>query len=731
MKLIWGILGMILGAGISPGKILEEVDTYGVAGFQHAGSLSEIVCLDDGKHVLSSSRDECVRLWEIETGKLVRLFTTEGSGDMWGLRVLPGGKEFLVAGGSGKVIRFEIATGKVIKTYQHEDTVYRIALHPDGKRFVATDDKNLALLWLLDGEAKVEENVEEEADEEEEKPEEIPEEGGEEEAPPIDLGPGPGGKVRTFKGHTSDIYTAIIVNDGKTLVTGSSDDTFRTWDLETGKHLKTFQGEKQSKFGDVFTLAASPDKSRFAMVSGDNRVRVYDSKTIKEIWEIKLPQEAQVIDWSPDGQLLAAASDDKNLYILDAADGKVRNKIRVARYAHTPIAFAKDGTKIISGGDNLLHVHEVTSGKRVEPTMGLPVNSDGIEYAFLRNDGKVAMTAGGQEFHVWNLEGDEEPQRFSEVRDITAMAVSCDGSLVALGGSGGEITIRQTSDFKKVGSLMSGRRVSGLAFMPDGTGLVSAGDDELVTQWHIESGNKIKVLKGAEDDINDLVISEDGQIVVTSDDNQTVKIWSLDSGMEEMSFNLGNHSPSTLALLGGGRSLLVGVGGTELFGRLLPRLAENVDVDPERIKELVESLASLKFEVRQGAVKELAAMGSDVIPILEELDIEDPEVQARMRGVKTVIRGAGGKKKLDSIHKFKSSLRNLEGDPLGKYWAGAIGWDGTSKLVIGTAEDEKFEVLEEAGNSHGVGNVTFSSNGRFLTTVNNDGTFSVFEINRD
>ncbi|MGC6567551.1 MAG: hypothetical protein ACON38_18295, partial [Akkermansiaceae bacterium] len=70
MKLIWGILGMILGAGISPGKILEEVDTYGVAGFQHAGSLSEIVCLDDGKHVLSSSRDECVRLWEIETGKL-------------------------------------------------------------------------------------------------------------------------------------------------------------------------------------------------------------------------------------------------------------------------------------------------------------------------------------------------------------------------------------------------------------------------------------------------------------------------------------------------------------------------------------------------------------------------------------------------------------------------------------------------------------------------------------
>lgn len=726
MRILSGIFGSLLLVGTVSGKILNEVATHGVAGFQHAGTLSEIVCLGDGKHLLSSSRDECVRLWEIETGKLVRLYTAEGSGDMWGVRALPGGKEFLVAGGSGKVFRFDLATGEVVKTYRHEKTAYRIALHPDGKRFVSTDDKHLAILWQLDGEA--EEEGEKKQDEKPELKKESVDE--EEDEPEVDLGPGPGGKIRSFSGHTSDVYTAIIVNEGKTLITGSSDDTFRTWELETGKLLKTYQGEGKSKFGDVFTLSASPDKKRFAMVSGDNRVRVFDAKTIEKIWEIKLPQEAQVIDWSPDGSMLAAASDDKNLYVLNSDDGKVLQKIGVAN-SHTPISFTLDGTKIISGDENLLHIHDVETGTRVVPTMGLPANKSGIEYALVGSGGKMAMTGGGEEFHVWDLESGKAIKTFEESNNITAMVLSRDGGLVAVGSSRGGITVRQTSDFKIVASLKAGGQVNGLAFTPDGEGLASAGSDELAIHWHIKSGKRVRVFKGATDDINDLVMSEDGQIIVTTGDDQKVRIWSMETGKEEVSFSMPNQVPSTLALFGGGRSLLVGVGGTEVFGRLLPRLARNVEANPERIAVLLKDLAALQYEARQSAVQELAAMGPEVIPILEEIEIDDPEVQARVHGVRAVIRGSTGKKQLKMVHEFKKSLRSLEGDPLGRYWAGVIGWSGSSKLMIGSAEGEKFLLLEEARNPHGVGDVTFSPDGRFVTTVNNDGTFSVFQVNRD
>ena len=691
MRMLSGFCSALLLSLPVGGRALTEVGTYGVAGFQHAGSLSEIVCLSDGEHVLSSSRDACVRLWEIESGKMVRAYTKTGSGDMWGLRLLPGETEFLAAGGSGEIIRYNLATGEVVKTYQHSDTAYRIALHPDGKRFIGTDGKNTAILWDLET----------------------------------------GEKVHTYDGHAGDVYTAIIVEDGKTLITGSSDDSFKKWDLETGKIIETFQGEKKSKFGDIFTLSASPDGSRFAMVSDDARVRVYDSKTIEEIWKVKLPDDVQVVDWSPDGKLLATACDDKNLYLLNSEDGKIERKIPVARYGHTPITFTKDGTRVISGGDQLLHVHNVQTGDRVVPTMGLPANPNGFEYAVVGNGGKLVMTGGGDQLHVWNTDAPDQSRKFKEPRDISAMALSLDGQLLAVGGEGGEISVRNTSDFKIVRSLTTGRRVNGLAFTPDGSGLVSAGDDDRAIHWHLESDKKIREFNASSADLSDLAISEDGQVIVTIGDDQAVRLWALATGKEEASFNLGQNNPSSVAYLNGGRSLIVSIGDKEVLGRLLPLLKEGVVLDPEKIKELTGKLADRDYKVRQESMMGLAAMGPGVLPILAELEAGDPEVSSRLDGVRNVIRGSASGEELEEIHRFDGVFRHLKGDPLGRFWAAIVGHGAEAKLAIGDVSDEKFHVLDTMESDHGPGALSFSPDGRSLTTVNSDGTFSVYALNRD
>ena len=97
MKLLLFFLSIV---AFATADILTEVETGNLAGFQHGGSVSEVVCHPDGVHVLSSSRDQCVRLWEIETGKLIRRFTEDGCGDMWGIRIIREGKEFLAASSS-------------------------------------------------------------------------------------------------------------------------------------------------------------------------------------------------------------------------------------------------------------------------------------------------------------------------------------------------------------------------------------------------------------------------------------------------------------------------------------------------------------------------------------------------------------------------------------------------------------------------------------------------------
>lgn len=48
-----------------------------------------------------------------------------------------------------------------------------------------------------------------------------------------------GGILHTLTGHTGIVFAVAYAPDGRTLATGSDDDTARIWDVATGKTLKT------------------------------------------------------------------------------------------------------------------------------------------------------------------------------------------------------------------------------------------------------------------------------------------------------------------------------------------------------------------------------------------------------------------------------------------------------------------------------------------------------------
>ena len=73
MRLL-AILASFLGAMASSAAEWKESGLLAEAGFQHAGTLDDIVVLPDGERVLTSSRDGGVRLFDIESGKLLNAF---------------------------------------------------------------------------------------------------------------------------------------------------------------------------------------------------------------------------------------------------------------------------------------------------------------------------------------------------------------------------------------------------------------------------------------------------------------------------------------------------------------------------------------------------------------------------------------------------------------------------------------------------------------------------------
>lgn len=683
------VLGIFLLAGWACGEIsLEKVETAGLASFQHAGSTSEVVCHPDGVHVLSSSRDYCVRLWELRSGKLVRRFTEPGCGMMWGIRFVNEGKEFLAASSSKRVYRFEVATGKVLMTYDHPDDVYRLALHPDGKHFVAVGSGKAAILWEL----------------------------------------ATGKKVRAYNGHTGDVYTAIVVEDGKRLITGSSDDTVKQWDLESGECLETLK--EKPTFDDVFTLTASPDGKQFVMVSDDKNVRVFDSASLEEVWKRKLAGEGQVVAWSPDGSLVATASKDGHLYLLAAADGAVVRKIKTPESSHTPVTFSTDGKVLVSGGDWLLHLHDVETGERIEPGMGFSPHSYACDALVVGKGGRLIVTADGASLKIRDRDNPEKEQTITESGEITSMTLSDDGRFLAIGGDQGEIIIRETEGFTRVHRMKWSTSITSLDFSSGGSRLVSGGSRGAVAIWAVPTGKKIRDLVGHRDTVNKVAFHAGGEQVMTVADDRTLRVWSAVNGREQVTMKVKDYNPDDFLTLDEGRSLLVSGESEKLYGRILPKVEQREIEDPDQVRELVGQLGDELYQKREEAMQALAGFGREVLPLLEAVETTDPEVRARLTGVRNVMQGTLVDQEFKVVKEFDEDLSGIVADPRGRFWVGRLGDNGVEKIILGVIDHKQkgVTVLQTVENIHGCKELVFSPDGSHLGSINADGTTTLYRV---
>jgi WD40 repeat protein len=126
-------------------------------------------------------------------------------------------------------------------------------------------------------------------------------------------------KIKSFLyGHSNPVRSVAFSPDGKTLASGSSDETVRLWDLATRQLLgEPLVGHSNS----VLSVAFSPDGKTLASGSFDDTVRLWDLATRQPLGEPLVGHSLVVTSmaFSPDGKTLASGSYDFTVRLWDLA----------------------------------------------------------------------------------------------------------------------------------------------------------------------------------------------------------------------------------------------------------------------------------------------------------------------------------------------------------------------------------------------------------------------------
>jgi WD40 repeat protein len=305
----------------------------------HASMVLTVAINLDGQIIASGSNDNTIKLWQLETGKLLRTLGRWFSGHsniVHAIAFSPDG-QLLASGSWDETIKlWQVDTGKQIRTFtSHNNWINSIAFspvpeHPSYQEgefymqgFVLLDTTSLGLGWTLAS-------------------------GSADSTIKLWL-VSTGLELRTFTGHSDTVWSVAFSPDGQLLASGSSDSTIKLWQVKTGREIRTLTGH--SFF--VHSVTFSQDGQLLASGSADSSVKLWLVNTGKKLRTFTGHSDTVwSVAFSPDGQFLASGSWDKTIKIWQVSTGaEICTLSGHSNYVRA-VAFSPDGQTLVSGSDD-------------------------------------------------------------------------------------------------------------------------------------------------------------------------------------------------------------------------------------------------------------------------------------------------------------------------------------------------------------------------------------------
>ena len=207
--------------------------------------------------------------------------------------------------------------------------------------------------------------------------------------------------------------------------------------------------------------------------------RNFTQLTLQHI--VDCASKISVLEFSPDGRLLAVAEDDY-IYLWNVGDWKPYLRLKGHLSDVTSVKFSPDGLTLASGSyDGTIKLWQVSDGVLLNTLKGHGNQVTGV--AFHPGGQQLVSTSRDHTARLWQIDG-TSLHIFPGYPTFSA-AYAPDGQTLALGYAD-SVRIYRLSDLNEIGRLPSLDVVSHLVFSPDGLLLASSSD-----LWHVGEERQI------------------------------------------------------------------------------------------------------------------------------------------------------------------------------------------------------------------------------------------------
>src|SRR6266542_349114 len=280
------------------------------------------------------------------------------------------------------------------------------------------------------------------------------------------------------------VYSVAFSPDGKTLASGSGDNTIRLWDVGAGRLIRSLAGHG----GAVRSVAFSPDGKMIASASEDKTIKLWQVSTGKYIRLFNgHTGSVYSVAFSPDGKTLASSSEEGNesaLRLWDVDTGNLIRSFMGHRNTIHSVAFSPDGKTLASGSsDHKVKLWDVSTGKLIRSYDGQDFNA----VAFSPDGKTLAAGSYDRTVKLWDVSAGNLIHSFEgQNYEVHSVAFSPDGKTLA---SGGSATIKVWSIGAKrlLVSLLHYHVGNWIAFIPGNYYVSSEGAAQYIS-WRF--GNK-------------------------------------------------------------------------------------------------------------------------------------------------------------------------------------------------------------------------------------------------